>query len=74
MGGDTVVFYEEEDLEEFEPPASWSHAVLDTEDMGKCLSVSLSLSLSLSLPASRAEDPGFESRWSRDFFAVKSYQ
>ena len=24
--------------------------------------------------ASRAEDPGFESRWSRDFFGVESYQ
>ena len=24
--------------------------------------------------ASRAEDPGFESRWRRDFFGVESYQ
>ena len=24
--------------------------------------------------ASRAEDPGFESRWGRDFFGVESYQ
>ena len=23
---------------------------------------------------SRAEDPGFESRWRRDFFGVESYQ
>ncbi|KAL8566161.1 hypothetical protein ACOMHN_041316 [Nucella lapillus] len=32
VGGDTEVLYEEEDLEEFEPPAPWIQAVLDTED------------------------------------------
>lgn len=36
VGGDMQVFYEEEDLEEFEPPASWVQALLDTEDLGQC--------------------------------------
>ena len=49
---------------------------------GIALSLSLSLSgclsvfpcLSVKASASRAEGPGFESRWRRDFFGVESYQ
>ena len=43
LGGDLQVFYEEEDLEEFEPPASWLQALLDTEDLGQCRNVPLFL-------------------------------
>ena len=39
LGGDLQVFYEEEDLEEFEPPASWLQALLETEDLGQCRNV-----------------------------------
>nr|KAG5708418.1 hypothetical protein BaRGS_026145 [Batillaria attramentaria] len=34
VSGDLEVFYEEEDMEEFEPPAAWIQALLDTEDQG----------------------------------------
>ncbi|XP_070193610.1 germinal-center associated nuclear protein-like isoform X2 [Littorina saxatilis] len=33
MGGEVEVFYDEEDLEGFEPPAAWVQAMLDTEDL-----------------------------------------
>lgn len=32
VGGKCEVFYEEEDMEDFEPPAAWTKALLDTED------------------------------------------